>query len=133
MTSKELVEKHLQERIDLDTMQSQELKQMLSRHDKERQANPYSQYFASKRQEQMENLLKRHKVELDRMYKAHEQEYQNWRKVHQIIRDAKVLSVDAEPKRQTYQQHYEPEQQSKLDKIIQFFTQQRKKDHGQEQ
>ncbi|OQP67243.1 hypothetical protein A3860_02465 [Niastella vici] len=133
MTSKELVEKHLQERIDLDTMQSQELKQMLSRHDKERQANPYSKYFASKRQEQMENLLKRHKVELDRMYTAHEQEYQNWRKVNQIIRDSRTLSADAEPKRQIYQPNYEPEQQSKLDKVIKFFMQHRKRDHGQEQ
>jgi hypothetical protein len=133
MNSKQLVEKHLQERIDLDAMQSQELKQMLSRHDKEQKENPYSKYFARKRYEQLENLLRRHKTELEGLYDSHEQEYQNWQKIKQVIRDGKQLSFESEPKHQPYQPKYEPGQRSKLDKLVQFFKQVQKKGHGQQQ
>jgi hypothetical protein len=127
MNVNELTSRHTAEMLDLQEMQQQELDEMTKRHDKEYSYNPSSKYFAEKRLQQRNALLTRHKIERGRLHELHEKEYNEWRKVKTIIRDANQLSFDLEPKREIQLQKEEAPE-TRLQKLKKLWEKLRGKD-----
>jgi hypothetical protein len=114
--------------LDLQEMQQQELDQMTTRHDREYAQNPTSKYFAERRLQQRNALLTRHKIERDRLYELHEKEYDEWRKLKTIIREAEQLSFELEEPRKFIRLPEEPEPETRVQKLKKLWQKMRGKD-----
>jgi coenzyme F420-reducing hydrogenase delta subunit len=132
MNAEELTKKHLRERIDLESLQGEELTDMLNKHLKEEEHTFGSRYFAEKRTKQVAALLTRHGIEKERLYDAHMKEYNDWRKVKNVIRESQQLSFDLSEKGSKDKQQA-PQKQTKetiADKIRKMLSKKKDKDYG---
>ena len=128
MNINELTAKQTAEMLDLQQMQQEELDAMTKRHDREYAQNPASTYFAQKRLQEQKTMMALHKIEIGRLYELHGKEYDEWRKLHRIIRDVHRPSFEMETRIETeHQQQNELEPETRIQKLKKLWQKMRSK------
>jgi len=108
----ELTSSHLKQRIEMDNQHAKHWERLLKKHDADIIAKGQSDELKEKHEKELEQTNRLYKMEAQRMFERHEQEFEKWREEKQRFKEGRgnisfADDLEKEKKRQEFKKELE--------------------------